>query len=79
MGEIMGDLQSRRAQIIGMGSEGHYQKITASIPLAEMKGYSSTLRSLSQGKAKFKSWPEGYDNVSYEVQQSLIKENETVV
>lgn len=78
MGEIMGDLQSRRAQIIGMGTEGSYQKITASIPLAEMEGYSSTLRSLSQGKAKFYSEPDGYAMVPYEVQQSLVKENETV-
>ena len=78
MGEIMGDLQSRRAQIIGMGTEGSYQKITASIPLAEMEGYSSTLRSLSQGKAKFNSWPDGYSMVPYEVQQNLVKENETV-
>ena len=78
MGEIMGDLQSRRAHIIGMDTEGHYQKITATIPLAEMEGYSSTLRSLSQGKAKFKSWPEGYDKVPYEVQQTLIRKNEEV-
>lgn len=78
MGEIMGDLQSRRAQIIGMGAEGHYQKITASIPLAEMEGYSSVLRSLSQGKAKFKSWPMGYENVPFDVQQSLVKERDVV-
>lgn len=78
MGEIMGDLQSRRAHIIGMGTEGPYQKITATIPLAEMEGYSSTLRSLSQGKAKFNSWPDGYSMVPYEVQQTLVKENETV-
>ncbi|MBY5956963.1 elongation factor G [Membranicola marinus] len=78
MGEIMGDLQSRRAQIVGMGTEGGYQKISATIPLAEMEGYSSVLRSLSQGKAKFKSKPLGYAQVSYEVQQSLVKENGAV-
>ncbi len=78
MGEIMGDLQSRRAHIIGMGTEGQYQKITASIPLSEMDGYSSVLRSLSQGKAKFKSWPEGYDNVPLDVQHALVKDDEAV-
>ncbi len=78
MGEIMGDLQSRRAQIIGMGTEGSYQKITATIPLAEMEGFSSTLRSLSQGKAKFKTWPEGFAIVPYEVQQTLVKDYDSV-
>lgn len=78
MGEIMGDLQSRRAQIAGMGTEGSYQKITAIIPLAELEGYSSTLRSLTQGKAKFKSNPVGYAIVPYEVQQALMKEQESV-
>lgn len=78
MGEIMGDLQSRRAQIMGMGAEGSYQKITAKIPLAELEGYSSTLRSLSQGKAKFHSHAEGYAMVPYEVQQMLVKEQESV-
>src|SRR5690606_36645673 len=78
MGEIMGDLQSRRAQIVGMGTEGSYQKITASIPLAEMEGFSSTLRSLSQGKAKFKTWPEGFAIVPYEVQQTLVKDYDSV-
>ncbi len=78
MGEILGDLQSRRAHIIGMGTQGHYQKISARIPLAEMEGYSSTLRSLSQGKAKFKSWPQGYDNVPFEVQRSLVKKHDAV-
>ena len=49
MGEIMGDLQTRRAIIQGMSAEGHYQKIMAKVPLAELYQYSSTLRSLSPG------------------------------
>jgi len=53
MGDVMGDLQTRRAMIMGMDSEGHYQKIIAKVPVAEMYKYSSSLRSLSQGKAKF--------------------------
>jgi elongation factor G len=51
-GDIMSDLQTRRAQIFGMNSDGHYQFIEARIPLAELYKYSSTLRSLTQGRAK---------------------------
>lgn len=46
MGDVMGDLQTRRAMILGMGTEGHYQKINAKVPLKELYRYSSTLRSL---------------------------------
>ena len=53
MGEVMSDLQTRRAIIQGMDAEGHYQKITAQVPLSELYKYSSALRSLSQGRAKF--------------------------
>lgn len=79
MGEIMGDLQSRRAHIIGMGTQGNYQKITATIPLVAMDGYTSALRSLSQGKAKLKSTFEGYNKVPAEVQQELMKANDVPV
>jgi len=53
MGDVMGDLQTRRAMIMGMTAEGHYQKIIAKVPLKELYRYSSTLRSLTQGRAKF--------------------------
>lgn len=52
MGDIMSDLNTRRASITNMGTEGHYQKISAHIPLKELYKYSSTLRSVSQGRAK---------------------------
>jgi elongation factor G len=47
----MGDLQTRRAIVEGIDTEGHFQKIIANVPLAEMHDYSSTLRSLTQGRA----------------------------
>lgn len=72
MGEIMGDLQTRRAIIQGMGSEGHYQKIMVKVPLAELYQYSSTLRSLSQGRAKFTQEFSEYQSVPHDVQQLLI-------
>lgn len=72
MGDIMGDLQTRRAIILGMDTEGHYQKIKAKVPLAEMYQYSSTLRSLTQGKAKFNRHLTGYEPVTPDIQQRLI-------
>jgi len=73
-GEVMSDLQGRRAMIMGMDGEGHYQKISAQIPLKELYQYSSTLRSLSQGRAKFEQHFSHFAPVSAEIQQQLIDE-----
>ncbi|MBK6949133.1 MAG: elongation factor G [Haliscomenobacter sp.] len=72
MGDIMGDLQTRRAIILGMDSDGHYQKIIAKAPQAELYLYSSTLRSVSQGKAKFHQEFAEFNSVPPDVQQKLI-------
>ena len=74
MGDIMSDLQTRRAIIMGMDSDGHYQKIKARVPLSEMHNYSSTLRSLTQGKAKFSMRMNEYSPVSPDIQQKLLHE-----
>ncbi len=74
MGDVMGDLQTRRALIMGMDAEGHYQKIIAKIPLSEMYQYSSTLRSISQGRAKFSRKFAEYASVPNDIQQKLIAE-----
>ncbi|MCR6720661.1 MAG: hypothetical protein NVV59_10280 [Chitinophagaceae bacterium] len=68
-GAVMGDLQSRRALVEGMDSEGHFQKIIAKVPLAEMDGYSSSLRSLTQGRARFNMRFEGYEPMPFELQK----------
>jgi elongation factor G len=73
-GAVMGDLQTRRAIVEGIDAEGHFQKISAKVPLAEMDGYSSSLRSLTQGRAKFRSHFEEYAPVPYELQRKLIDE-----
>ena len=70
----MGDLQSRRAIVEGIDSEGHFQKVIARVPLAEMDGYSSSLRSITQGRAKFKSGFLEYAPVPYEIQKKLAEE-----
>ena len=73
MGDVMGDLQTRRAMIVGMDSDGHYQKIIAKVPLAELYQYSSTLRSLTQGKAKFTQKFAEYSPVTPDIQAKLIE------
>lgn len=73
-GAVMGDLQSRRAIVEGIDSEGHFQKVIAKVPLAEMDGYSSALRSITQGRAKFKMALAGYEAVPFDLQRKLIDE-----
>ncbi|HYC28119.1 MAG TPA: elongation factor G, partial [Chitinophagaceae bacterium] len=68
------DLQSRRAVLEGMDTEGHFTKIVAKIPLAEMQDYSSTLRSITQGRAKFRMSFNEYAPVSFDLQRKLIDE-----
>ena len=72
-GDVMGDLQSRRATILGMDTEGHYQKIVARIPLSELHDYGSSLRSITGGKAKFTMKFAEYQLVPSNIQNDLIK------
>jgi elongation factor G len=73
-GSVMGDLQSRRAIVEGIDSEGHFQKVIAKVPLSEMDGYSSSLRSITQGRAKFKMHFQAYEAVPFDLQRKLIDE-----
>ncbi|MEO8406475.1 MAG: elongation factor G, partial [Chitinophagaceae bacterium] len=73
-GPVMGDLQSRRAIVEGIDSDGHFQKVIAKVPLAEMDGYSSSLRSITQGRAKFKMHFASYEAMPFELQRKLIDE-----
>jgi len=74
MGEIMSDLQARRATIQGMDSDGHYQKINVKVPLSEMYKYNATLRSLSQGRAKYTRVFSEYVPLSGDLQKKMIAE-----
>ena len=76
-GSVMGDLQSRRGIVEGMDTEGHFQKIIAKVPLAEMHDFSSSLRSISQGRAKFKMYFDSYQAMSFELQRKLTEEYHT--
>jgi elongation factor G len=73
-GDVMGDLQTRRAMIMGIDTDGHYQKINARVPLSELDQYSISLRAITQGKAKFKSRFAEYTAVSPDIQQQLIQQ-----
>jgi elongation factor G len=73
-GAVIGDIQTRRGQVEGMDTEGHFQKISARVPLAEMDDYSSSLRSLSQGRAKFRMNFNEYCPVPVELQRKLTED-----
>jgi elongation factor G len=73
-GAVMGDLQSRRSIVEGIDTQGHFQKVIAKVPLAEMDGYSSSLRSITQGRAKFGMKFYEYAAVPFEEQRRLIDE-----
>lgn len=74
MGDVMGDISSRRGKILGMDSDGLYQIIKANVPLAELHKYSSQLRSLTQGRGNHKSKFAYYEEVPKEVEQKVIDE-----
>ena len=70
-GSVIGDLQTRRAVMVGMDTEGHFTKVIARVPLSEMHDYSSTLRSFTHGRAKFRMSFAEYEQVPYEIQRKL--------
>ena len=73
MGEVMTDLQGRRAVIMGMDSEGNYQKIMAKVPLAELNRYSTALSSITSGRATYNMKFAEYTQVPGDIQDKLLK------
>ena len=76
MGDVMSDLQGRRAVIMGMSSEKGYEKLQARVPLKEMSSYSTALSSLTGGRASFVMHFADYELVPGDVQDRLVKEFE---
>ncbi len=76
MGDVMSDLQGRRAMIMGMDSEAGYQKLSAKIPLKELSNYSISLSSLTGGRASFTTKFASYELVPNDIQNKLIAEHE---
>lgn len=79
MGDVMSDLQGRRAMIMGMDSEAGYQKLQAKIPLKELSNYSISLSSITGGRASFTTKFASYELVPNDIQQQLIKDHEAEI
>ena len=74
MGDVMSDLQGRRAIIMGMNSENGFEKISAKVPLKEMSSYSTALSSITGGRSSFSMKFSSYELVPGDVQDKLLKE-----
>jgi elongation factor G len=74
MGDVMSDLQGRRAIIMGMSSENGFEKISAKVPLKEMSSYSTSLSSITGGRSSFTMKFASYELVPGDVQEKLLKE-----
>lgn len=74
MGDVMGDLSSRRGRISGMDTDGHFQIIGADVPLAELDRYATTLRSMTQGKGLHTQKFERYEDVPGEIMAKIVED-----
>ena len=75
MGDVIGDLSSRRAQISGTETRGNLQVVNALVPLAEMTGYATTLRSITQGRASSYMEPSHYQEVPQNIAAQIVAKN----
>jgi elongation factor G len=73
VGAVMGDLQSRMGVVEGMEVEGNFQKVTARVPLSQLNQYSSALRSLTGGRARYNMYFQDYSPVAREIQNKLAE------
>ncbi|MBD3165563.1 elongation factor G [bacterium] len=76
MGDVMGDISSRRGKVASMDSEGKWQLIKATIPLAELYKYANTLRSLTSGRGMHRRKFSHYEEVPGDIQAKLVEEHE---
>ena len=74
MGDVMGDISSRRGKIMGMEADGGFEKIRAKVPLAELYKYSTSLRSHTQGRGHHTREFSHYEEVPHEIAEKIIKE-----
>lgn len=73
-GDVMGDISSRRGKILGMEPDGSNQRIKAQVPLAELYKYSTSLRSMTQGRGMFSRSFSHYEEVPREITEKIIEE-----
>ena len=74
-GNVMGDLTSRRGKPLGQEAQGNAVKLSAMVPLSEMFGYATTLRSNTQGRAQFVMFPDHYEEVPKNISEEIIKKS----
>lgn len=74
MGDIMGDLNSRRGRVLGMDTKGKNQVINARVPMAEFLSYAPDLRSITGGRGMFYMEFSHYDEVPAQISQKIIEE-----
>jgi len=75
LGDVMGDLSGKRGKIQGVDSRGHLQVVRAQVPLAELYKYSTTLRSMTQGRGMYESSFSHYEEAQHEFAQKIIEES----
>ncbi len=74
-GNVMGDLTARRGKPLGQEALGNVVKLSAMVPLSEMFGYATTLRSNTQGRAQFSMFPDHYEEVPKNISEEIIKKS----
>jgi elongation factor G len=72
-GHVVSDLNGRRGRVLGMEPRGHFQVIDAEVPLAEMVGYATALRSATQGRATYTMRFSHYTEVPHDVEQDIVR------
>ena len=75
LGDIMGNITARRGRVEGMEARGNAQVVRAMVPLAEMFGYATTLRSSTQGRGTFSMVFDHYEEVPKSISEDIIKKN----
>jgi elongation factor G len=74
MGDVIGDLNSRRGRVLGMDSKGHGQVVRAMVPMAEILKYAPDLRSITSGRGSFEAHFDHYDEVPAPIAEKVIKD-----
>jgi elongation factor G len=72
LGDVLGDFSSRRGKVAGMEDKGAIQIIDGTVPLAEMFGYSTAIRSLTQGRAFYNMEPLHYEKIPMNIQEKIL-------
>ncbi len=72
MGDVMGDISQRRGKVLGMDSDGHFQIISAEVPLANLQGYSTSLRSITQGRGMFTLEFSHYEDLPHSETEKVV-------